>query len=184
MSQPTYRELIAAGWMSGRLVVTKRGLDVMLTKNYYPLTVAVWCFLVMGGLGYFQHGRVDSVYFMCFLGVGVLISVVIIGFAISFSRRPPILVAVHGRTIEIPRCNFKFDVAEVRSICFRPVSYYRPKGVPGRIYGGCLYARMAHSPDPVPLYVDDIRVDVRRIAEQLADALKVKYETLEKQDIA
>jgi hypothetical protein len=183
MSQPTYRELIDAGWMSGRLVVTKHDLDVMLTKNYYPLAVAVWCFLVIGGLGYFLHGRADSIYFICFLGVGILISAVIIGFAISFSRRPPILIARYGGAIEIPRYNLRFNVAEVLSICFRPVSYHRPKTVPTKTYGGCLYARITHSPDPIPLYVDDIRADVRRIAEQLAGALGVKYEMLEKQDI-
>jgi hypothetical protein len=183
MSQPTYKELIAAGWMSGRLIVTKHDLDVMLTKNYYPLAVTVWCFLVIGGLGYFLHGRLDPIYFMCFLGVGILISAVIIGFAISFSRRPPILAALYGRTIELPRYGFRFNVAEVSSICFRPVSYHRPKGVPTKTYGGCLYVRVAHSPDPVPLYIDDIRVDVRRVAEQLAEALGVKYEMLEKQDI-
>jgi hypothetical protein len=183
MSQPTYKELIAAGWMSGRLVVAKHDLDVILRKKFYPLAVAVWCFLGMGGLGYFLHDRVNFIYFMCFIGVGVLISAVIIGVAISFSRRPPILIARYGRTIELPRYDFRFNVAEVSSICFRPVSYHRPKGVSEKIYGGCLYARIAHSPDPVPLYIDDVKVDVRRVAEQLAEAIGVKYEMLEKQDI-
>lgn len=183
MPQPTYRELIDAGWMSGRLVVKKHDLDIILIKNFYPFAVAVWCFLVMGGLGYFLYGRADSIYFMRFLGIGILISAVIIGFAISLSRRPPILEAVQGSKIVIPRYHLQFNTAEVRSICFRPVSYHRPKGASGMIIGGCLYARITRNPDPVPLYIDDIMVDVNRIARQLADALGVEYELLEKQNI-
>lgn len=180
MSEPTYRDLINTVWMSGRLAVVKRDGDVVLVKKYSPVAVAVWCLSVFGVLGYFIY-RYEGLGLFVFLwlGMGVMGSVFFTWLAVWMSRKPPILIARHGGAIELPQ--YGCTLSPVSAICYGPVAYHRRANE--EVFGGCLYVKVAHWPELSPVFIDDTRGDVRRVAKKLAEVLGVAFETQEDQKI-
>jgi hypothetical protein len=180
MDRPTYRELIEAPWMSGILAVTNSNSNVLLIKRHYPVAVCIWSLLLFGGLDFFVVERAIARYSTLFIVMSVFFVFVFAAVAVRMDRKSPILVARRAGTLTLPRYKRTFNLGELQSICFQPVVYDR---VDDSVHGGCLLARLSKDSDPTPLYLDDCRGQVRKVAIKLAAVLGVPFEPLEKQDM-
>lgn len=160
------KSLCGGLWMSGLIRVESCAEKVVLRKRYYPFLCAIWCFGIMGGLGYWCLKTSPDWFGISFLLIGLGGATGFVIIAVLLDRKPPLLeYDLVSLRLSSPRSGIHLDSASKVRLGIREVVFQTGEG---QIIGEALYIAKGDEDEGSPIFVEHGRGHLRAKVQRFA----------------